>query len=366
MIKLPPSGIWPKCLASARFNVDEPKEPLTVHAEEGITAAWLAQKLIEQHSDGKDISESLSTHINSTHVNGTLITQDMASFVKGYVELVTSRGGIVHVEKSVQINQYIRGYIDSYSIVDDTLYVDDFKYGYGIIEPFENTQLILYAGGVLMSMDNPKSIKTVSLGIYQPRATHVMGRYRTWVLSLDEFRPYFGALLKKSEEAQNPESLATPGSHCRYCLSRGKCQALSENLYAAYELLDSQYKHTPTEEEVSLEWDFIQNMSKILEARKSSLEAEITSKLNSGGVIPGLMLAPRLGKSRIRNDIEPLDIEMITGVDVYDRVLKTPAQLKRDGVKKDIIDQISIRDVNGHAIQKTPHGYFNTQEKINE
>ena len=65
-----------------------------------------------------------------------------------------------------------------YDQAEKTLYVTDLKYGYEIVEPFENWQALAYAAGVaaLPGMVPDKVVIT----IVQPRAPHRRGPIRTW------------------------------------------------------------------------------------------------------------------------------------------------------------------------------------------
>jgi hypothetical protein len=125
--------------------------------------------------------------------NGVQIDDDMKYYARGVADKILevaatnimceheltwqSRAGIA-----------ITGHPDATFIgKDGKLYVDDLKYGWGIVEVFENWQLLAYAIGEVIRREQALD---VVLRIHQPRPHHEDGPLRTWSLSYAELLGY--------------------------------------------------------------------------------------------------------------------------------------------------------------------------------
>src|SRR5690606_31889531 len=157
--------------------------------------AWVAETVL------KGTFSNCFEMVGMNHTNNWLVTDEMASFVQGYVDTIRNLGGTIYVEQFVRLNDYIAGTLDAsvVSLDGTTLYVNDLKYGFKIVDVFENTQTIIYGCAELMRLNDPR-ITHVVLGIYQPRAWHPEGIYRTWRLTVQELYELAGKIAQAGEE----------------------------------------------------------------------------------------------------------------------------------------------------------------------
>ena len=103
------------------------------------------------------------------------------------------------------------------------LYLWDYKFGYLVVEAFENWQVINYTAGIveLFNIDGIEDQNiTVHLRIVQPCAHHVDGPIRTWSVKLSDLRAYFNVLKSNAAIAMSNDSVIRSGSHCVYCTAR--------------------------------------------------------------------------------------------------------------------------------------------------
>lgn len=304
-------------------------------AREGTCAAWVAEMVLTgQHGTTDDL-------IGKSHENGWLVDTDMAGLVQGYVDRLRDHGGTVYAERRVYLNQMINGTPDAFAILGDdgVLRVDDLKFGYGVVEPYKNTQVSIYAGALLRQLNEP--ISRVVIGVYQPRAMHPDGIYRKWEVSVDDLMEFVLWIERRGHECQNPEAEATPGSHCKYCPAAGVCVAIGQTLYEGFEFMRHRDKVDMTSAEISNELDFVTMMSDMLNGRKSALETEAVTRVMGGEYIPRWGLEERYGQRKFEIDGDA--IKLLTGIDPYDKKLCTPAELIRRGASEKTVNDMSTR-----------------------
>ena len=153
-----------------------------------------------------------------------------AAFVK---EQAGSCDCDVFIEHRVDYSNAI-GVPDSFGTADCILLghdgiarIIDFKYGYKRVEVEKNTQLMLYAAGVMEEFGKRYGIKEFRLSIFQPRISNV----HTWTISA-------GKLMSVCEKAFRPaaqlavkgEGEFRAGEWCRFCPVRAICRKNAERL----------------------------------------------------------------------------------------------------------------------------------------
>lgn len=353
MIELRPSGsaIWTKCPASARFALNCAEEPESDAAREGTAAAWVAETVLNGNAI---FAEDLK---GETHPNGWLITPDMCDYVQGYIELIRSRGGVMSAERFVRLNEFIGGTLDSTStVMGDTLFVDDLKYGYGIVEP-DTPQLIIYGAARLQELLNDGvPVSKVQLGIYQPRAFHDDGIYRTRTITIQQIHDEAAEVIQAGQLCQDPNSLAIPGQHCKHCVARASCEALTHTVYEIFDVLQSPRQLETTMGELANELGFLEIAAALVDARKTAVEAEAEQQVRAGKHLPGWHLKDR--KARRKLKVGPETVRAITGIDPYKQVLRSPAELEKAGASVKAVKALSETPIIGQKLERLPADYF--------
>lgn len=331
---------WAYCAASTSPHpgalVDQERSEAQL---EGECAAWVADCVV------RGTAASAAEFEGETAPNGWPVDHAMIRHVQGYVDTVRAHGP-VGSETDLQLwGGLVRGRVDQHAGTDiwGNLRVWDFKYGFKIVEPEDNPQLILPAGALYTGQP------LITMAIYQPRAHHPAGVYRKWVIGPEELETRLAWLHSAALATRADKPAALPGHHCEHCPRRSPaaCHALGRNLGMVYEMLaDSRRTGKLTAEELAAELKFMKLAEALVKARKSGTQAEAEARIKNREFIPGWHLQPRNGKRKITAPASV--VQRLTGLDPYEAPeLKTPAQLEREGASPAAIAMISTTPFAG-------------------
>jgi hypothetical protein len=337
------ASFWGNCAAFHRFTENIPDGPGTDAAREGTCAAWVAEVML----NGGTVAEG------DAHANGWIVTDYMLNDVSEYVELVRSLGGSVTAEKFVTAseNPLIAGTMDSSVSVRAarTLHTIDLKYGRGVVEHVGNKQTVPYAWGDFITYP-PGTFDVIKLSIYQPRAFHRDGTFRTWTLTPEQLHAEFTKLWSMAVEGEKPDSLATPGEHCRYCPAATRCVALIDTAHHRAEIIQSRDMREMTAKELANELDFILESEKIIKAHSDAIKAEAEARGRTEN-IPGWGFEQTYG-NRVFSE-SGTTVHLFTGVDPWKPSLVTPAELERRGADKERVKKITKRAATGMKLVRS-------------
>ena len=360
--KIAPSsaGVWVKCPGSVTMKEACPELPReTEHHDEGDAAHWLAAQRLQGY-EYKGL-------IDVKAPNGFIITEEMASYVEIYIEdiraLILTDLTLLHIEEIIlapRIHAESWGSVDTwrYCPITHTIYIWDFKYGYGIVEVFENWQLINYAIGLIDLIFKTHGITdtelTVSMRIAQPRPYHRDGPIREWLVKASDLRAYANKLEAAAIEALGPDPTVTSGSHCQYCSARASCPAAHKAAMSAIDhTMQAGIDKLPPDA-MANELRILRRVAEAIKYRLTGLEAEAMSQIKNGEAIPGWALDAEQGKAvwtRPAGEIFAMG-DMI-GKDLRKVAAPiTPAQAKKAGVDRAMIDAFSRRE--GGALKLVP------------
>lgn len=325
------SARWTRCAASAvpAPAVPGDPEPQSDAQREGIAAAWVADIVLRGDATTAEDAQG------ETAPNGWIITEDMVHHVQGYIDHVQSHGGTPRSETALRWNG-VYGRPDAHvSDTGNVLHIDDLKYGYKIIEPEGNTQLLLAACALVQPHHTE-----FNLTIYQPRPYHPAGPCRIWTLTRRQLEEWSLWLADRVTAAEEPNPVATPGEQCDYCPRRTCCPAIIETTYATHDVISSRSPGRKlTGAELASELRFLQMAERLLKARLSGTASEAEARARAGEFIPGWALETNRGRRELT--ASPDVVADLTGVDPYKRVLKSPAELEREGVPPPLVKALS-------------------------
>lgn len=320
-------------------------------AREGTAAAWVADYVL------KGDAPSAAELVGANHPNGWLITGDMAQHVQGYIDKIRSFGGITTTETFVRLTDRIAGTLDASTALSSTrvLYVTDLKYGFEIVDVFENIQLIIYGAAELLRLSREGvQIERIELGIYQPRAFHPDGIYRTYTLTPDQLLEASRWIVTRGENCFVPNPVATPGRHClkTYCPAAGSCVALAHSTYSAFHMVEDVRQQHLTAVELGKELDFLAVIEALVSARKTAIREEAETRMrHTNEHIPGWGVKPTYGHRKFKYD--PAVIKLMTGKSPIDPEPKimTPAAFERAGANVEAVALLTETPVVGHKLQ---------------
>ena len=208
------SSRWLACPGGLLPSLEIPSTT-SPYAEEGT----VAHEWFEKYLNGVDIKALMLDDIDMFyHV------RDGGDYVlkttNGLVPVTESKMFIFKVK-----NTDCFGTVDAYAIVGKTLHVFDFKYGAGVrVEAKLNTQMMLYAYGVLQKMRDAATITSVEIHIVQPR----MNNYSMYGFAIKELEQFIEEYVKPTAMlAVTGRGAVVAGDHCRFCPLKGRCAATS-------------------------------------------------------------------------------------------------------------------------------------------
>lgn len=310
----------------------------TTLRDEGNAAHWLAQEVFEGRQDINDVRTDLRAY------NGVLVTVFMFAHVREYllnlypgqIEAATNHGR----EGVWQIN----GRADhiGYDREADVLDIDDFKYGYSLVEPFMNWTLISHAVAWCKSWSHwPARIR---LRIHQPRPYHPNGHMREWVISGSQ-------LISLSDQIDatlsNPTDELHTGNYCFKCAKNGNCPAYRAASMNSIDVLEHAFSDQLSDEALASEYKLMEYASKVIKYRMDALNDMAKHRVKQGKVLPGLALERTFSNTTWHKNITPEIAKVMTGKDLSKPKMVTPAEAKAMGVPEMMIKSMTDRIETG-------------------
>jgi hypothetical protein len=312
-------------------------------ANGGIAAHWLGSTVLTGRLPIKQF-------IGKSAPNGVVITSEIIEYVQIYVKHVLSlKAPVLHLESEVtadSIHPELWGTVDCWCDYESRgVEVIDYKYGWGIVEPFENWQLICYAAGVLdkLGVDGVQDQELpVKLTIVQPRPHHRDGPIRSWQIKASDLRGYFNMLRDSAEEALSIAPVMNVGPHCKYCSARYTCSMAQKASYEAMELSEKMGSIALTPEEMGSDIKVLRRAKEAIDHRLSGLEIEAMSQISSGKHVPGWRIEQGYGwKNWTKPMKEVFAIGDLCGVNLRKETAITPTQAIKVGVSKELVNAFS-------------------------
>lgn len=341
-----------QCNGSRQMPESFPSVPGTAQTirDEGIAVHWLASSVMNgQFGDAFELVDRKSP-------NGVYITPEMAEHVSTYVERLNARNyAMRHVEFDTSFGDIAarmdHGGITYPTIFEQshnqtgTLYIDDMKYGYGIVEPDFNWTLIAHAIGYAeRAAEANVQFSHVELSIYQPRVWHYAGQFRTWLITYAELMQLRERLV---DSVIRPLDELRTGPLCVKCKAFATCPAARQAGYNMLDATDIVFTDDLPAEALSALYDQFKYASKFITAKAEALEELITHRLKNGQPTGDYALEPTFGNRKWNSGLTPDVLRMILGERVVKPAVLTPSQLIKLGVDETIVESLSSRPSTG-------------------
>lgn len=345
---------WMHCPGSPRLCAQVPQPPSSPLAMQGTAAHELAALCLQQREDACQwVGEAIE-------VNDKIfkVTEEMADAVQVYLDAIRGdleENGIpiseLAIEKKFQIEKVacLKGTNDaSFSSPLGRLYVYDYKHGEGtFVEVEENPQLMIYALG---AMQEAGWVNTeVEIVIVQPRyKDEDVQKVRRWTVSKEDLLLFKERAVDAIDAACDPSAVCIAGSWCKktFCPAQGVCPALRDGVVA---VVDKEYtalkfpdpaKLSPEEIRKVLDAaGMISSWAKEVHAYAKHQAAELGVK------IPGYKLIQKKGRRAWTDEVAvENEFEHEFGDQIYDKKLKSPAQMEKITGKDRVKELVSIPD----------------------
>lgn len=327
---------WIACSGSvnAQRGRDDPgSEP----AREGTAAHEVSDLCLKQGMDAIEFVGRMIV-VGNHQIE---CTEEMALHVQVYVDYVRSRetsSTETLIEHGFDVSDVLRegmfGTNDAsvYDRATGVLEVIDFKYGFGVVEPEENPQLIYYGIGALTKGEG-RWVSAVKLTIVQPRAPHRQGPVRSWTTEPFTLVEWIDKLQAAADATDDPNAPRTAGEHCTFCKAAGDCGTLRAR---AKEVARMEFADFPDQLDDPTIAAILEDAD-IVSTWVNAVKAEAYRRAVAGEKIPGYKLVP---KRAIRKwDMDDADFlapilmqqfDLPEDAPIYSpRKLKTPAQLEK-------------------------------------
>lgn len=327
---------------------DLPKFEGNAAADEGTAAG----ELLERKVQGREVPKQAR--------NGVYFDKDMHFYIDPIVEEINSnRQSEVLCEQPIdwrtRSGVWIRGKYDVSFVREGRLYIDDLKYGWGIVEVRENWQLLGYAIGEVIRRG--VAFEEIVLRIRQPRPHHEDGDCRVWKLTYAELLGYKEKIEQRFIDITNGMRTLQTGAQCKYCPAAGEhCPAFNRLFYRALEVSTEFTQDQIDEKELARQLDHVGRAEEVLKIKRSSLMELAGSRIKGGKIIPGYVTEPSYSDRRWKAGISPEVIEVLTSVNIIDKVMLSPAKAEKAGVPKEFIAAIVDRHFIGNKLVKKDGG----------
>lgn len=286
--------------------------------------------------------------------NGVYFDDDMKFYAPQTVEEVNgNRQSEVLCEQRIDWQTrsgiWIRGSYDRSFVREGNLYIDDDKYGWGIVEVKRNWQLIGYAIGEVLrrGVAFPKII----LRINQPRPHHEDGSTRAWVLTYAELLELKEEIEARMDQLYNGAKDFQTGKQCKYCPGAGEaCPAFNRLFYRSLEVAYEFTQDSINEQELAKQLDQVARANEVLKIKADSLKELAVSRIKNGKVIPGYVTENNYGDRTWKPGYSPKTFEVLTGKRITKEVMLSPAQAEKMGVPKDFVAKLVDRRFIGQKL----------------
>jgi hypothetical protein len=308
----------------------------------GIAAHWLAMSVLRGNiSDPFEYADRKSP-------NGVYISPEMAQHVDDYVTRIRARRGehrAVELPISCLIADGVRINCRPDSLIDDyarNIYIDDFKYGWRLVEAEMNWTLIAYAIAHLSThVIGPETL--FHFTIHQPRPYHMNGPVRMWTITAAHMHDL--TLTLRARLTMFSDTLQT-GPNCYKCPALGNCPSARHAGLNAIDVAEQMFdEHLPSDT-LSAELDEIERAQRALKMRGEAIEELLYHRATNGESVKGRHLMPNVGPLEWHEYVTADMLRMLTNKPVSREKLITPTQAKKL-LPESVIDKLADRPKKG-------------------
>jgi hypothetical protein len=327
------------CNGSYFLEKIESFDPDQTVTEEGNAAHWVIEQVCGGHA-------TLETLTDKRAPNGIFITADMIEHVRPFIDNLKGIGEVEVEVNHCGENYEVRGRADHIYYDDDrkTLYITDFKYGWKIVEPYDNWTLISHAVGYMRRNVLAQKAEKIVFVIYQPRPFHPDGVMRSYEMLIEEFSSKTDQMLIALRQ---PVELCMTGPHCYKCPSLGVCRAASVATMNSIDVAYGVFNADIDSVNLAKILDEIDRAFDMLKQSKSAYEELAMHRLKIGKSVGSYTLQTGKGHTKWKEHVTSDMIQALTGIDCSRKVLMTPAQSKKLGVPEGVIESFTERPDTG-------------------
>jgi hypothetical protein len=335
----------PMACAGSLFFENLPEQETNAAAEEGTAAGEYLRLILE--------NKPIPTHAS----NGVQFDSDMEFYVRPIAEEIKSRAATLilceqRIDFVTRSGIEIQGSYDvSFADAQGNLYIDDLKYGWGLVEVKDNWQLTAYAIGEVIRLG--RVFPKIFLRIHQPRPHHEDGVTRWQELSYTELLAKKEIIDARFDKIASGFKTLETGKQCKYCPAAGAaCPAISKAFYRGVEVSHEFMQDNIDDKELSFQLDLVNRVSEVMKIKLDSLNALAVDRIKKGQIIPNYVTESSYGHRKWKKSISPQVIETLTGKKVLKEEMLSPAQAEKIGISKAFVDKLSEQPFLGQKVKR--------------
>lgn len=316
-----------------------PEDNSSEFSSEGTAAHTVRERCL---TTGKNVEEFVGEWIEADELFFE-VTPEWVDWLQPGIDRIREAKAEWVFEHRVEMDPWIPegfGTLDAGGISDDLIFVDDLKFGRGVVVDAErNKQMMIYAIGFWMNYARHKTqAKRFLLRIDQPR---VLGGGSEWYVTLDELLVFAEEVAAAAIATLDPNAPLVPSvKGCQFCraASNAACYALDQFVLDLMGLTLTDLDAMRTKEPHLIEYDQIeperrsyvlQHASMIRKWLSTFHEAALDDAVK-GAPVPGFKAVATLGDRSWVNDESAEDWwkSKMPAKDIYTQKLKSPAQME--------------------------------------
>lgn len=298
-------------------------------------------------------------------LNGVMFDSDMrdaAAIYADYVAGVCRERGSSAVILEQRLDcprvhpEHNGGTPDGYLWAPPYLEIFDFKYGFGVVEAFENWQCLNYARAVLDSLGTDGGEETfikVTLHVVQPRAPHPEGPCRSWSLRGGALRGYSNILQTSGAECFEPDPIARTGPHCRDCEGRTVCTALHNDAASAADFATRSPPQVLGIRDAETELVVLDDALRALQHRRDGLAEVVEHAARRGEPVRYYAMERKQARKKwLFPDADVFALGDEYGVELRKIQPITPTQAEKAGIDAGVINAYAQRPAGGLELKR--------------
>ncbi len=360
---IPPSsaGVWGRpggCTGSVIMSMQYPETGERPDADEGEASHEIGAALIGAAARG--VTPQKELFIGKPAGNGVIVDDPMFDAAEIYANdaaAVMRRAGVfggphLNIEKTLPIP---RVHAEQFGTPDCWIYeqsahhlhIWDYKYGYVIVEAFENWQALDYLTGVVDALGlnglSDQNLK-ITITIAQPRAFHRDGPIRRWNLTGGHLRAYSNTLAVNACEALGPNPITTSGPQCQYCPAHNNCEAALKAGMTLYEVAQAPQGIDLSPQALGVQLSIVTRARKQLEYLEAGYIEQAKSLVKRGATVPGWAYEDAYGREKWAKPVkEVVAMGQLCKIDIAKpQDALTPKQARDAGVPDDVVRAYSM------------------------
>lgn len=322
----------PMVCAGSLFFEGLPEQETNEAAKEGTAAGeYLERLLVRGH-------EAFPTHA----ANGVQFDDDMKFYTTDIAKEISFRAQSKilceqRIDWVTRSGITISGSYDVSYVHEGKLYIDDLKYGWKIVEPKENWQLLGYAIGEVIRQG--VAFDRIVMRIHQPRPHHEDGPTREWEITYDQLLEYKEQIEARMDKISGGFAELVTSEKCKYCpAAASACTAFNRSVFHGIDYVLSDFKQDElNEKEVAFQLDLLDRVTEVLKIKSDSIKQLAVSRIKNGAIIPNYITEDSYGDRKWKKDVSPEVIETLTGKNIVEKVMLSPAKAEKLGVPKELV-----------------------------